>query len=76
MELKNKEITFRKLQMQIKKNSKSINLYKKWIPVLMLVFIAMLVMVFLTLTRFHVSIHKMQKENRNLDSKIYDLLKL
>lgn len=99
MELKSKEITFRRLQKQIQKNSKSIDLYKRWIPVLMLVFIVgsfstfyfkannilnseqfvfigMLIMVFLTLTRFHLNILKKQKENRNLDTKIYDLLKL
>lgn len=99
MELKNKEITFRKLQQQIKENSKSIDLYKRWIPVLMLLFIAgsfitfyfkannilnteqflfvgVLIIVFLILTRFHLSILKMKKENRSLDTKIYNLLKL
>jgi hypothetical protein len=39
MELKSKEEVFRKLQKQIKRNTKSIVVYKKISPVLMLLFV-------------------------------------
>jgi len=39
MELKSKEESFRKLQLQIKNNSKSILVYKKLSPILMLLFV-------------------------------------
>lgn len=99
MELKNKEKTFRKLQRRIKNNSKSILLYKKLSPVLMLLFVGVAflmfyvnlnkifansemlfigvqILIFLTLTIFRFTIQKKTKENRNLDTEIYNLLRL
>lgn len=99
MESETKEKTFERLQREIENNSKSILLYKKWSPVLMLLFVGIaflmfyfnlketfinvqalfngvLVLIFLTLTIFHFTILKKTKKNKNLDTKIYNLLKL
>lgn len=99
MEIKNKEAAFRKLQKQIKSNTKSISVYKKLIPVFMLLFVfnaffmlyfnvknvesnveslfvVMLILTFFTLTFFRVFTLRKKKENRILDTKIYNLLRL
>ena len=99
MEIKNKEAAFRKIQKRIKSNTKSISVYKKLIPVLMLLFVfnaflmfyfnvknvesnvgglfvIMLILIFLTLTLFRVFTLVKKKENRSLDTKIYNLLRL
>ena len=99
MEIKNKEAAFRKLQKQIKSNTKSISIYKKLIPVLMLLFVfnaffmlyfnvkniesnienlfvIIFILTFLILTLFRIYTLRKKKENRDLDVKIYNLLRL
>lgn len=99
MEIKNKEAAFRKLQKRIKSNTKSISVYKKLIPVLMILFVfnaflmfylnvnnviggvksllvIVLIMIFLTLSLFRFFTLKKNNENRRLDTKIYNLLRL
>ena len=99
MELKSKEKTFRKLQKQIKINSKNIIVYKKLSPILMMLFVfsafimfyfsllktesnlqrligILLVLLFSALAIFHFAIVRKKKENRNLDTEIYKLLRL
>lgn len=99
MKIKNKETTFRKLQEQIKFNTKRISLYKALTPFCMLLFvvvafttfytnlnssnsvsqfvlIGLMIGLFITLAMFKFSIEKRQKKNKDLDYKIYNLLKL
>jgi DMSO/TMAO reductase YedYZ heme-binding membrane subunit len=99
MKIKNKETTFRKLQEQMKFNTKRISLYKALTPFCMLLFvvvaftsfytnlnssnsfnqfvlIGLMVALFITLVMFNFGIEKRQKKNKDLDFKIYNLLKL
>lgn len=99
LELKNKEAAFRKIQKQMNDNSKSILIYRKISPALMIlfvinaflmfyfnvnkfesnlkmIFVSMLLLTFLMLSLFRYSIIKKIKENRSLDTEIYNLLRL
>lgn len=99
MKIKNKETAFRKLQEQMRFNTKRISLYKALTPFCMLLFvvvaftsfytnlnssnsfnqfvlIGLMVALFITLAMFNFGIEKRQKKNKDLDYKIYNLLKL